>query len=294
MRMRTKSVQVVPVALLILSILCFPTRAFTSSTPSWTSRTLIRQPIQSRRGQNYAATTALSATTAGSGSKRKKPKPVYLTHERDFFRQIARLESMDSYVLVWVYFLEKQLVLLHSRGAASFQKVFTNNTSFLLRSTLTSSMSFGALIGFSRSEAVAAAIKSSTSGAALLGLFYDGLCLAIQIISGLSAICGLYATMIFSLTVLYSKSALGAERDREYDRFLRKTVRARVHGFRSFSFSLGLFAVDVLLVLIERTFASSCRWLSLPVGFSAAGIILFLYKDWKLLVRTAEESIFKD
>jgi hypothetical protein len=89
--------------------------------------------------------TALSATTAGSspssGSKRKSPKPIYLTHERDFFRQIARRESMDSYVLV---------------------------------STLTSSVSFGALIEFSRSEAIAAAIKSSsTSAAALLELFYD-------------------------------------------------------------------------------------------------------------------------
>ena len=105
--------------------------------------------------------------------------------------------------------------------------------------------------------------------------------------------CGLYARMIFPLTVLYSKSALGAERDREYDQFLRKTTRARVHGFRSFLFSLGLFAVEVLLVLDERTFAS-CRWLSLPVELSTAGILFYLYKDWKLLVRTAEESIFKD
>jgi hypothetical protein len=104
--------------------------------------------------------------------------------------------------------------------------------------------------------------------------------------------CGLYARMIFSLTVLYSKSALGAERDREYDRFLRNTTRARIHGFRSFSFSLGLFAVEVLLVLVERTFVS-CRWLSLPVELSAAGIMFYLYKDWKLLVRSAEESILK-
>jgi hypothetical protein len=152
-------------------------------------------------------------------------------------------------------------------------------------------MSFGALISFSRNEAVAATIKvcTNTSAARLLGLFYHGLCLAIQTVSGLSAICGLYATIIFSLTVLYSKSALGAELDREYDRFLRKTVRARVRAFRSFSFSLGLFALEVILVLIERTFAS-CPWLSLPVGLSAAGIMFYLYKDWKLLVRTAEES----
>jgi len=174
--------------------------------------------------------------------------------------------------------------------------------SYVLVSTLTASMSFGCLIGFSphldsttgTAAAVAAAARHIpwiTSGCTASARFvYQTLCLAIQVVSGLSALCGLYATIIFSLTILYGKSALGAERDREYDRFLRRTVRARVHGTRCFSGSLSLFAVETVLVLVERTYLRAC---SLPVAGAALFLLYRLYRDWQLLVRSTE-IIYKD
>lgn len=162
-------------------------------------------------------------------------KSVFLVHERDFFRQSTRLASMDNYVLV---------------------------------STLTASMSFGALLNFTPSAASKALVHIQSPSVWLL---YKFVTLAIQVVSGLSTLFGLYATIIFSLTILYGKSALGAERDIEYDVFLRETTRARRDGFRAFSVSLGLFCLDAVLLLVERVFF---RLWSLPV-FGVACCILY-------------------
>ena len=175
-------------------------------------------------------------------SKKRKPRPVVLTHERDFFRQDARLSSMDSYVLV---------------------------------STLTSSMSFGCLVGF-----IETTIPKSVR------VYYRVLALSIQVVSGFSALFGLYATIIFSLTILYGKASLGAERDREYDRFLRRTARARVHGTRCFSLSLASFALLAVLVLVERTFLYPLC--SAVVGFIASITLYYLHRDWRLLFESKE------
>lgn len=212
-------------------------RVQTTSTPS--------RPSIQRRHHGGASHLCMSTTAARTSSiKKRSPRAVFLTHERDFFRQEARLNSMDSYVLV---------------------------------STLTASMSFGCLVGFSPYPHT--------------HLIYRSLCLAIQAVSGLSAIFGLYATIIFSLTILYGKSALGAERDREYDMFLRRTVRARVHGARCFSFSLALFALEALLVLMERT--SHHAICSATVGIPGAITLYYLYRDWKLLFQS-KEIIYRD
>jgi hypothetical protein len=168
-----------------------------------------------------------------------------LTHERDFFRQEARLNSMDSYVLV---------------------------------STLTASMSFGCLVGFSPHVQ---SIQSSR-------FFYKTLCLAIQVVSGFSALFGLYATIVFALTILYGKSALGTERDRQYDKFLIKTVRARVRGARCFSLSLALFALEAGLVLFERTYPYAAGFVTLGCTAVAAVTLHHLYQDWRLLFASKE------
>jgi hypothetical protein len=172
---------------------------------------------------------------------------------------------------------------------------------YVLVSTLTASMSFGCLVGFNPHEAAAmkdatlrgAIQNSGLQGARRVQFFYRALCLAIQAVSGLSALFGLYATIIFSLTILYGKSALGAERDREYDMFLRRTVRARVNGARCFSLSLALFALEVVLVLLERTTHLHRAACSVPVGCTASVILYYLYKDWKLLFQS-KEIIYRD
>ena len=205
--------------------------------------TTAARPIRHHHGVTSHLFMSTKAAAASSIKKRRQ-RPVVLTHERDFFRQEARLNSMDSYVLV---------------------------------STLTASMSFGCLVGFTP-------YPHAT-------LIYQFLCLAIQAVSGLSAIFGLYATIIFSLTILYGKSALGAERDREYDVFLRRTLRARVHGTRCFSLSLAFFALDALLVLLERT--SQHAVCSTMVGITATITLCYLYRDWKLMFQS-KEIIYKD
>lgn len=156
----------------------------------------IRPPIQGHHTTTTTIPRKRSTATRQNFGGRGVKQSIVLTHERDYFRQMSRLESMDSYVLV---------------------------------STLTASMSFGALLGFSP--------LYETDG--LLGVhlplaiglrrvwMYKGLCVCIRVVSALSTLAGLYATLIFSLTILYCKSMLGAERDRAYDRFIRKTVRAR-------------------------------------------------------------------
>ena len=192
-------------------------------------------------GGSSSKTAPARGVTTGL-SKKRKPRPVVLTHERDFFRQDARLSSMDSYVLV---------------------------------STLTSSMSFGCLVGF-----IETTIPKSVR------VYYRLLSLAIQVVSGFSALFGLYATIIFSLTILYGKASLGAERDREYDRFLRRTARARVHGTRCFSLSLASFALLAVLVLVERTFLYPLC--SAVVGVIASITLYYLHRDWRLLFESKE------
>jgi hypothetical protein len=93
------------------------------------------------------------------------------------------------------------------------------------------------------------------------------------------------------LTILYGKSALGTERDPEYDLFMRKTGRVRLNGFRSFSLSLTLFALEVVLVLLERV--STNKFLLLPVTLVATVTMFFLWKDWSHLYRSAGRIIYR-
>ena len=117
---------------------------------------------------------------------------------------------------------------------------------------------------------------------------YNAICLAIQVLAGLSTLFGLYATVVFSLTTLYGKAALGVERDREYDLFIRKTVRSRVHGFRCYILSLGTFALEAFLVLIERTYISCIqKSIVLPVAIGTIILLYNLWRDARLLMQSA-------
>jgi len=94
----------------------------------------------------------------------------------------------------------------------------------------------------------------------------------------------------FGVSLKRTVAALGSERDLEYDKFLRRTVRPRVHGSRCFNLSLGLFAIEAFLVLLERTYARP--WF---VGVLATTLVTlwYLYRDWRLIFRMAE-YIYKD
>ena len=95
--------------------------------------------------------------------------------------------------------------------------------------------------------------------------------------------------MVFSLTILYSKSALGRQRDVQYDSFLDSTEGIRRAGFLAFSLSLGLFAALVVLVLAEDL----PLVLNLPLGGVFLAALLVGFRDWSILVEEAS-AIFID
>jgi hypothetical protein len=104
-----------------------------------------------------------------------------------------------------------------------------------------------------------------------------------QIAAGLSTICGLYATVVFSLTVLYAKSAIGLNRDATYTYFLKETGM-RVRGFQAFSASLLTFALEAGLVTFLRL-PNIARY---PAVLVIAVLIRNLCNDWLLIVDTAK------
>mmetsp|Transcript_29852 Transcript_29852/g.45238 ORF Transcript_29852/g.45238 Transcript_29852/m.45238 type:complete len:251 (-) Transcript_29852:170-922(-) len=216
-------------------------------------RQLLRFPTLK---QNDFSLLSLPSSRMVKPTPKSNKKSSLLTHERDFFRQVTRLESMDSYVLV---------------------------------STLTASMSFGALLGFTPTVPSS---RRAVFWSAKANFLYTTLCLAIQVTAGLSSLYGLYATIIFSLTILISKSALGTERDVEYDRFLQKTSKVRVNGYRSFEISMLLFALEAVMVLVERTTTTFRAICTLPV-FIASGYILFKLCRDLITINDASETITK-
>ncbi|KAL7564308.1 hypothetical protein ACA910_007161 [Epithemia clementina (nom. ined.)] len=70
--------------------------------------------------------------------------------------------------------------------------------------------------------------------------------------AGLSSLCGLHATVVFSLCVLYGKTALGRYHDDAYQAFLQRVAPQRVRGFTTFAASLLLFAVETALLLYQH------------------------------------------
>ena len=105
----------------------------------------------------------------------------------------------------------------------------------------------------------------------------------VQLVSGSACLSGIYATMVFSLSILYGKTALGVERDPQYDSFLENTLDIRIKAFRAFSLSLGLFAVLVVLVLAEDL----SMMMLLPVGAAMLGFLYMGFQDWKTLIDEA-------
>jgi hypothetical protein len=112
---------------------------------------------------------------------------------------------------------------------------------------------------------------------------------AIQLTAGAAVLFGIYSTMVFSISILYGKTALGLEQDPQFDNFLDNTVEIRKRAFQSFSFSLGLFALMVVLNLMEIL----PRSVQVPVIVGMSMFLYVFYRDWKVLT-TAAEEVFND
>lgn len=143
--------------------------------------------------------------------------------------------------------------------------------SYVLVSVLCTSISYNALQNFELNE-----IHQGVAS-------YEAVKSVIQIVAGTAVLAGLYATMVFSLSILYGKSALGLERDPQYDSFLASTGKERYNGFRAFSLTLALFSLLVVMVLSEDLpFV-----LHLPVGGAMIGALYVGYRDYNKIVDAA-------
>lgn len=67
-----------------------------------------------------------------------------------------------------------------------------------------------------------------------------------------SAICGIYSTTVFSMSVLYGKTALGLDKEDLYYKFMESTRENRIRGYKAFSASLLLFLVNIFLIAIDK------------------------------------------
>jgi hypothetical protein len=142
---------------------------------------------------------------------------------------------------------------------------------YVLVSILCTSISFGALLNFQ--------LVPDHQGIVL----YETLKIGIQVFSGLAVFSGLYSTMVFSLSILYARTALGMERDPQYDTFLDNTERIRIRAFQSFSLSLFSFSILVVLMLTEHL----PLFMHLPLGSLMVMALLVGVRDWMVLVTEA-------
>jgi hypothetical protein len=142
---------------------------------------------------------------------------------------------------------------------------------YVLVSILCTSISFGALLNFQ--------LIPSHQGIVL----YETLKIGIQVFSGLAVLTGLYSTMVFSLSILYARTALGMERDPQYDTFLDNTEAIRKKAFRAFSLSLFSFSILVVLMLTEHL----PLFMHLPLGSLMIMALFVGVRDWMVLVKEA-------
>jgi hypothetical protein len=90
----------------------------------------------------------------------------------------------------------------------------------------------------------------------------------------LSATLGLYATTMFTLTTIYSKTALGMGLQDAYLEFFDKCAPFRLAGFRAFIGTLITFNMSWVLSLVLNCEGEIRWWLALPaVMIGVAGLL---------------------
>jgi len=99
-----------------------------------------------------------------------------------------------------------------------------------------------------------------------------------------STLCGLYSTTIFSLSILYGKTALGLDREDAYFYFLDQTAAKRFRGFQTFSLSLLLFCISIILLVTDK-FPEQYR---LFFWLIASGFVGFGFREWADITDAAQ------
>jgi len=101
--------------------------------------------------------------------------------------------------------------------------------------------------------------------------------------AGLSTIAGIYATVVFSLTILYGKTALGMDRDEVYYAFMDGTGAQRFRAFQAFTYGLFFFLISVCTELCLKC-PTEFRLLSVTLA-----VVVFYYgkKDYDHIMAAA-------
>jgi len=113
--------------------------------------------------------------------------------------------------------------------------------------------------------------------------------LAFGISTCLSFVLSLYSTVIFALSSLYAKTALGLHKDIEYDAFLLRTQKLRIYGFHAFICSCGAF-IFCFLILIHVKIEGVAAILSGTLG---VGLFYIGWNHTAELVQAANPIFMK-
>lgn len=226
-----------------------------------------------RRSTTIAPTTAAPriSTFARGMTETPSQRLYYVRHKDDknLAFQSATFDELSS------SFREDESVSLNGADESFDLCLDRENTrlasfeAYVLVSILAASASFSLVANFS----------PPSDGSTIQQLLYPGTLL----VAGASALCGLHATIVFSLSILYGKTSLGLKKDSHYEDFLSKTAELRRRGFRTFSASLLLFASEIGLVLLDRV-PENLRPMAAVL---AAGMMTYILSDWKFVLDSA-------
>jgi hypothetical protein len=111
----------------------------------------------------------------------------------------------------------------------------------------------------------------------------DWLSIAVLFSAGFSTVMGIYATTVFSLCILYGKTALGMSRDDEYYKFMDQTGMQRYRAFQAFSLALLTFSTSVLLLVALR----SPPLFRFPLAGISLWVLFFGVQEYESIVRAA-------
>jgi len=222
-----------------------------------------RQPSQQTR-QDVSSTTSRSLF----------PPFTTTTEFRKKYQQTQEMEEEDI-----LYAQVKPKLLVHERDFFRQAVRVQAWDEYVIVSILCTSISFNALQSFT--------LHPEHEG---IFLYEEVLKTVVQLTAAASVLSGIYTTMIFSISILYCRTALGMEQDIQYDGFLEKTGGLRIRAFRAFNWSLGFFAILVVLILSEEL----PTVMHLPVGSLMLFALYIGFRDWQLLVDSATPIYMED
>ena len=137
----------------------------------------------------------------------------------------------------------------------------------------------------------AAAVASAVSGqaaaatvpAAVTWMATDLIRFAFLVCGTAASLGGIYSTIMFALCSLYGKTALGLGRDRMYEHFMKVTGPQRFRAFNSFTTSLMLFCIQVVMLFALKS-PSQFR---IPATIAASVVIYVGRRDCNGLMAAA-------